>query len=176
MEAMMKFFRLRFCLRTLLSLLTVIILCLGWPLATHRSRLQRENAAIAWVVESGGEVNYEYRPNQSLLDKATVAWYGKKKATRAYLHYQSVTDVSPLTALQDLQLIVLKSTPVADVTPLAKLKNLKTLDLENTKVSSEHVERLRKQLPNCRINYSPEPLTGWQKLVEDWRISLNRKQ
>jgi hypothetical protein len=155
---------------------TVLATSLGCWLTAIRQKAQRENAAIAWVVENGGEINYDYRPNKSLWEKATVNLLGPKKAVRAYLHYQNVSDISPLAVLKDLKLIVLTSTPVSDVTPLANVKGLETLDLINTQVTPEQVENLGKTLPNCRINYSHEPLPLWAKLVEDWRISVNRKK
>ena len=164
---------LRFRLRTLLIMVAILAIPFGW----RAHQIRSEKAAIAWVEELGGEVNYEYRPNETILEKATAAWLGRKKAERIYLSYQKVTDVSPLAKLKEAKLICLQSTQVGDLTPLVNLKQLETLDLTNTQVSPEQVQVLRQELPNCRINYTPsEQLTLWGKLVEDWRISVNRKQ
>jgi hypothetical protein len=48
---------LRFSLRTLLALLTIVALVLGWQ--TYRARQQK--AIVARVQELGGEVVYDYQ-------------------------------------------------------------------------------------------------------------------
>ncbi|TWT30288.1 hypothetical protein KOR34_48460 [Posidoniimonas corsicana] len=162
----------RFRLRTLLIAVAVLAIPFGW----RAEQARREAAAIAWVEERGGEINYAYRPSGTLLQKAARAWFGAKKVDRVYLMYQDVTDVAPLARFHEATLISLQSTPVSDVSPLASLTNLQTLDLTNTQAPAQQVERLKESIPGCRINYRPPTeLSYWERMVEGWRVSVNRE-
>jgi hypothetical protein len=67
----------------------------------------------------------------------------------------SISDLGPLAGLINLQTLSLRSCAnVADLGPLAGLTNLQELDLRYCdNITSEQVEKLRKQLPNADIRF-----------------------
>jgi internalin A len=95
----------------------------------------------------------ERRPNPPLVARSLLAadptelpavWSALKRAFDSPacaairsldLSGTSVTDVSPLAGLEDLQTVDLWGTGVTDVSPLAELEKLRTLDLMNTGVA-----------------------------------------
>jgi len=50
-------------------------------------------------------------------------------------------------------LLLLMLTPVTDPSPLAGLTSLGELDLTGTAVSPESVQRLKKALPQCTVDF-----------------------
>ena len=74
-----------------------------------------------------------------------------------HLDRTQVSDLTPLEGLTSLYELRLYDTPVnvSDLMPLARLKNLQQLYLHRTQVSEEHVEKLRRALPYCDIDWWP---------------------
>ena len=122
---------LRFSLRTLLIVVTVLAVSLGW-VGWKMEQVRRERALITWVEEMGGKVASRSRIEEtSWWEELTDKWFGER-----------------------VRFVSLKDTQVNDLSPLAELKNLEWLFLYNTQVSDEHVRELRQALPNCEISPS----------------------
>ncbi len=71
---------LRFSLRTLLIVVTVLAVPLGW-VGWRRQQVRREQATITWVKEAGGYVVYEYTyklDDRSWWEESTDKWFGKR--------------------------------------------------------------------------------------------------
>ena len=66
---------------------------------------------------------------------------------RLDLDNTQVSDLSPLAALHQLEVLELNNTPVSDLSPLAALHQLERLELHNTQVSDysplAHLTELR---------------------------------
>ncbi len=146
---------LRFSLRTLLIVVTVLAVLLGW-IGWKRGQVRRERATITWVKEMGGKDYFLPGKERSSWEKLTDKWFGKrvrwvdlrntqvselsplaelKSLGHLWLQYTPVSDLSPLAELKSLEHLWLHNTQVSDLSPLAELKNLETLGLSNTQVS-----------------------------------------
>lgn len=156
---------LRFSLRTLVVLMLIICVALGWKV--QQARNQRET--VAWILQSGGSFYYDHQlyddgdavPNPQppgpkwltellgvdYLDSVVEVSLSETEvvdvATLAVLTnveglslwYSQVSDVSPLADLARLERLVLSGSPVTDLTPLGGLTNLKRLFLSSTPVT-----------------------------------------
>jgi len=141
---------LRFSLRTLLIVVTVLSAPLGW-VGRQLLLVRRERPAIAWVEKMGGKVSFHsIIAKRSWWEKTTDKWFGRRVA-EVNLSNTQVSDLSPLTGLKYIKVLELQYSQVSDLSPLAELKNLKLLRLHNTQVSDEQVQKLRQVLPNCEI-------------------------
>ena len=81
-----------------------------------------------------------------------------------------------LEPLDKLTKLDLSQTPVADagLPALAALPKLTSLNLWLTKVSDQGVDRLQKQLPQCKINKGSqmsEVLAAWQAEKGRWMMT-----
>jgi hypothetical protein len=168
---------LRFSLRTLLVVMLVVCVTLGWKV--EKTRKQRE--AVAWVEECGGEVDNEYewdkvKPHgpKWLRDQLGVDFFDDVVSVSIHGSYDSdVTplagsDVTPLAGLRNLERLDLSFSQVSDVTPLAGLRNLKWLYLSSTQVSDvtplaglRNLERL--DLSSTQVS-DVTPLAGLRNL------------
>ena len=76
-----RWFQLR--LRTLLVLVTLVSLLLGW-ISWEQEQRRQEQTTIAWVEEMGGTVSFELEINSGLetsgWKKTKDAWFGKRVA------------------------------------------------------------------------------------------------
>ena len=76
-----RWFQLR--LRTLLVLVTLVSILLGW-ISWEQKRRLREQTTIAWVEEMGGTVSFESEINSGLetswWKKTKDSWFGKRVA------------------------------------------------------------------------------------------------
>ena len=153
----------QFSLRTMLVLLTVFCMWLGW--IAHRANEQRK--AVAWVRETGGLVYYDYEIDEDGMYRRDPKPPGPKwlrqflgadyfqEVTRLFLDNTEVSDLTPLAGMRNLEVLHLDGTQVSDLAPLAKLTSLQRLSLSNTQIREEQVEQLRKALPNCLVKWSP---------------------
>jgi hypothetical protein len=132
---------LRFSIRTLLIVLTIFCVALGWKV--ERARKQRE--AVAWVHEMGGSVNYDYEFDDD-GSSATDAKPPGSEWLRKHLGRDFFDDVVRVS---------LTEVGVSDVTPLSGLTSLVELYLEGPQVSEEAVEQLKRALPKSEIKWSP---------------------
>ena len=148
---------LRFTLRSLLLLMQIVCLALGWKV--EKARKQRE--AVNWVQECGEHVFYDYELDDARKRVPNPQPPGPKWLRELLgidffddvvsVAFDQMTDVTPLAGLTSLESLVLEGTQVSDVTPLTGLKNLKELHVNDTQVSQEDYEMLREALPNCQI-------------------------
>ncbi len=144
---------LRFSVRTLLIVLTIFCVALGWKV--ERARKQRE--AVAWVDEMGGSVSYDYEVD-GVLKPPGPKWLRNLLGIDYFddvvgvgFGTTQVSDVTPLSGLTSLRALDLHSTQVSDITPLSGLTSLQALDLHGTQVSEEAVEQLKRALPECTM-------------------------
>ncbi len=128
----------QFSLRTVLVVLTLVCVWFGWQV----NRANQQRKVVAWVLEMGGSVRYDYE-----IDDAGVAIADAKPTSPewlrdfydqvVYVHLNDtqVSDLTPLANLKSLEWLHLGNTLVSDLTPLANLKSLQRLVLGNTQVS-----------------------------------------
>lgn len=134
---------LQFSLRTLLLFILGLSVACVWKF----ERVRRQREVVAWVLNSGGTVMYDYehaasgfgivRNPQPPSPKWLIELVGIDFFTDVVfvsLNNTEVRDVSMLTSLTSLKELHLKCTQVADLTPLAGLTNLGALDLRGTPV------------------------------------------
>jgi len=134
---------LQFSLRTLLIVVTVWSVPLGW-VGWRLGEVRRERATITWVEKMGGGVYYQsnYKPDdRSWWEESTDKWFGERVRLVGFhyrlmdFRYRQVSDLSPLAELKNLEVLLLHNTQVSDLSPLVELKSLKGLHLQNTQVS-----------------------------------------
>ena len=150
--------RLQFSLRTLLVVVTVLTVPVGW-VGWKRGQVRKQRPTITWVEEMGGNVSFRSRigtDERSWWEELTDKWFGGT-VRFVSLEDTQVSDLSPLSPLADLKslrFIDLQNTQVSNLSPLAELKSLEVLWLQSTRVSDEQVQKLRQALPNCKISHS----------------------
>ena len=145
----------RFRLRTLLVMVTLISVLLGWvdSVSWELDQRQRENSTISWVYGMGGGINLRSRNDER-------SWWGKTKdglfgerVQVVRIRNTQVSDLSPIAELKNLQYLDLNNTKLTDLSPLTELKNLSEFVLVDSHVSDEQVQKLRLALPNCIISF-----------------------
>ncbi len=182
---------LRFSRRTLLIVVMVLAVPLGW-VGWRMGQVRRERATITWIEEMGGIsfLTLFETDERSWWEESTEKWFGKRVGSVSLqntqvsdlsplaelmnlewldLPYTQVSDLSPLTELKSLKELRLYNTPVNDLSPLVVLKNLGTLDLSNTQVSdvsplSELKNLKQLNLSNTQVN-DLSPLVELKNLV-----------
>ena len=164
----------RFSLRTLLIVVTVLAIPLGW-VGRQLLQVRRERATVTWVEEMGGKVSFPSSiANRSWWEKSTDKLFGErvervglsrtqvsdlsplaklKSLNQLHLDNTQVSDLSPLAELKSLEVLYLHIMQVSDLSPLAELKSLRRLVLKNTQVSDEQVRELKQAFPNCEIRH-----------------------
>lgn len=145
---------MRFSLRTLLLLTTVIVVCLGYK----AEQVHRQRAAVAAIELLHGSVRYD----DSLSDSSIRGWFARWLGRDAIANIDAVylggteasdADLTCLKQLAQLRTLVLTSTPIRDagLVHLRNLTHLHTLDLRFTSVTNAGVADLRRALPNAKI-------------------------
>ena len=158
----------RFSLRTLLIVVTVLSVPLGW-VGWRLGEVRKERVVVAWVDNKGGKVSFDYGRiiwierageevsfipyKRSWWEALTDKWFGERVSGVNFDNTQ-MSDLSPLAEMKNLKELFIFHTQVSDLSPLAELKNLERLKLFNTQVSDEQVKELRQALPNCKIEHS----------------------
>lgn len=136
---MRRYFRFR--LRTLLLIIVVTCVVMGWV-----ARSRRQQKIVEWVLAQGGTVKYSHEVDASgvRLDDPRppgIAWLRERLGidyldSVVVVHLMSATDdLTPLSKLRSLHTLNLFAAPVTDLTPLNKLKRLRKLNLFRTQVS-----------------------------------------
>jgi hypothetical protein len=156
----------RFSMRTLLIVVTVSSIPLGW-VGWRLQQVRREQTMIAWVEQMDGRVDFDYRNDKSWWEETTDKWFGER-VRGVYLHNKQMSDLSPLAKLKNLENLHLDDTQVSDLSPLAELKKLEKLDLRRTRVSDlsplAKLKNLRMLvLENTRVS-DLSPLEGLKNL------------
>lgn len=168
---------LQFSLRTLLVVMLVVCVTLGWKV--NKARKQRE--AVAWVQECGGTLFYDYEfdggPLRNNPQPPGPQWLREllgidflDDVVFVSLHNDQVTDVTLLAGLTSLEGLEIGGTQVSDLSPLAGLTSLELLLVDNTQVSDmtplAGLTRL-KWLAAIRTQVSDvTPLAGLTRLQE----------
>ncbi len=145
----------RFSMRTLLIVVTVLSVPLGW-VGWRLGQVRRERATIIWTVKMGGKVSFHSRiaiAKRSWWEKTTDKWFGERVRS-VNLSNTQVSDLSPLAELKNLERLWVQRTQVSNLSPLSELKNLEMLCLQTKQVSDEQVQELMQTLPNCEIRHS----------------------
>jgi len=159
---------LRFSLRTLLLLTTVVaVLC---ALPVHRAYTQKHGRD--WVVSQNGHVSFAYKydtdkeqwvhdatlpyPNW-LVDAMGIDFF--TSVDTVVLDNKEVVDLSPIVDLHHLRClgIYIEIKQGLDFTPLSHLPHLQFLSLDYTGISSDELERLRALLPDVRVVSAGHP-------------------
>jgi hypothetical protein len=166
---------LRFSLRTLLIVVMVLAVPLGW-VGWKLEQGRKQRAAFAWVLEMGGimledevekswwmgfvddewsgvRVRAVHLRNRQVSDLSPLAEL--KNLEHLGLGNTQVRDLSPLAELKNLGGLVLDDTQVSDISPLARLKNLRRLHLDNTQVSDLSSLAALKNLEQLHLNNTP---------------------
>ena len=166
--------RFRFSLRTLLIVVVLLSVALGW-FALKMREAERQRQAVEAISEAHGWFYYDYELDESgrLMqgqERPAPAWLRKlvgddffADVVRVSLPYRRRVDdvfLKRLMALTGLRSLRLSGTQVTDegLKHLEGLTKLEHLELDGTEVTDEGIEELRKALPNCDIRREP---TGW---------------
>ena len=170
----------RFRLRTLLIMLTLLSVPLGW-VGWELDQRRREKDVVAWIEGLDSQVNMSASVSfmnkllneRSWWEKTKDSWFGER-VLKAYLTTMTVSDISPLAKLKKLKRLRLDHTQVSDLAPLAELKNLEHLHFGSTEVSDlsplAELKRLKwLRLPCTQVSdLSPlAELKNLEKLVLD---------
>ena len=62
-----------------------------------------------------------------------------------------IIDIVPLASLTSLRELDLSGNQISDLEPLASLTNLQKLDLKGNPLTQEQIDKLQKALPDCKI-------------------------
>lgn len=138
---------LRFSLRTMLVVVTVLCALLGWKV----HQVNKQKRAVAWVEEMGGSFRYDYeydeggfpifsftieRPGPSWLREIVgLDYFATVVGVRLFGPDCRVRDLSPLEDLRKLRHLTLADSQVSDLSPLEHLNALESLDISGTRVT-----------------------------------------
>ncbi len=145
-----RWFQLR--LRTLLALVTLCSLLLGW-ISWEQERRRQEQTTVAWVIEMGGRKDFRYLVGVGWWKRNWVLTTDKffgELLREIWFNETNVTDLSPLAGLKNLEVLGLDKTKVSDLSLVAGIENIKFLSLNQTPVSDL------------------SPLAGLKNLEEIW--------
>lgn len=169
--------RHKFRLRTLLLVVGIVAIVLGFTTAAFRWRqnVRREHDGIVQVTKFGGTVTFAsaktlvatgqppswffrtFRNHVAHVDFSTEAWPRSNRPS-AGKNWPSVNDetLRILRAFPDLQSLDLRGSEVTDecVLNLKRLTHLRELDLADTPVTEVGVVDLKSALPNCVIRHN----------------------
>src|SRR5262245_42659950 len=109
-----KRWSLRFSLRSLLLVMLVLCVALGWQV--ERARKQRD--AVEWVREHGGTVGYEYQFDD----------HGRRLEHPLLPGTEWLRNHLGIDFLDRVVAVNLADTQVSDLAPLAELKHLQMLN------------------------------------------------
>ena len=132
---------MRFSLRSFLIVVTILCVFIGW----YVYRVDQQKKAVRWVLKHGGAIRYDYQVDSDgrLLDDSQPPgpkWLHSilgvdyfASVVTVNFTFTSVSDLTPLASLTNLEWLYLDVTPVNDLTPLSGLKNLNVITrIENT--------------------------------------------
>jgi hypothetical protein len=104
--------------------------------------------------------------HQPTMTGRTLARFAKSRAGQAVVQLNlnntgfSDIGVSHLPNLPSLSVLKINGAPISDecIDDLAKIQTLKTLELVDTSISKNGLAKLRKLLPNCRVNHRADSM------------------
>jgi tetratricopeptide (TPR) repeat protein len=132
-----------FSLRSLFVLVTLAAIGLGW-VANERRQSRREMEIAERLEASGATVSFTGRFDP-LYDQSWEgpSWWRRTLSPMCGARIQvfnisdrpAIADLSSLTELTQIQLVVVDGTQVRDLSPIAELKSLEGISLSRTRVS-----------------------------------------
>jgi Leucine-rich repeat (LRR) protein len=156
----------RFSLRTLLIVVTVFSVPLGW-VGWRLGKARRRRTTTVWVENLGGYAFLDQKISESWWTRSTDKWFGRRVRT-VMLYGPSVTDLSPLADLESLEWLFLNYIEASDLSPLAGLKNLKSIVIDDPQVSDlsalAELENLKQLLLYCTQVSDLSPLADLEGL------------
>ena len=128
-------------------MLTILCVVIG----PYLYRVQRQRAAVKWVIENGGQVTYDIktneifslprRPKQSGLRKWVAETFGVdcvSSVTQVRFvssRQKDIRDFSPLNGLRDLEQLWIFNVEFSELGQLAQLKSLRRISINNTQLN-----------------------------------------
>ena len=182
---------LRYSLRTLLVFMLLCALAAAW-VGREIQKGRDQLAAIRWVEGQGGTLHYAVQTEPTWHQRYLGAWYPVpviqvdlspwrmrlpfpaarlgylKEALREQEQhidssYVSVNDITPLAALEDLEVLSLAETEVNDLTPLHGLRKLRFVDLSEAPVDQQQIEALTERRANLLVWQTPTE-QNWRRI------------
>ena len=122
----------RFRLRTLLVMVTLVSVPLGWELDQRR----REKVVVAWVEKMGGQADFLSVDvaHRNWWEKTKDRWFGDTVLNVDLYNRKLKIDLSPLAELKKLESLCLTETQMSDLLPLAEMKSLNYFYLNGNRV------------------------------------------
>ena len=71
------------------------------------------------------------------------------------LSNNSISDISPLGNLRELKTLYLDNNPITDLSPLYALPQLEMLSIRGIAITDEQLDALSEAMPNCKIHSDP---------------------
>jgi len=159
--------RVRFGLKTLM--VAFLVIAIFSALVTRRMhRAEPERLAVKRLTELRAGLFYDYQAGSSICKPVgrplAPQWLRRWVGEYVFVHVVGVglydrsvlnDDLALLVDLPRLEFAEIGSPNVTDVgmDHLRRLPRLEYVLLKRTRVSTARVERLRRELPNCRIDY-----------------------
>lgn len=87
-------------------------------------------------------------------------------------------DLSPLASCKNLRMLNISYSTATDITPLYALEQLELFHAARTDIPREQIDALQSRLPGCRITYDGSDIheVGWRKVREgqyyDWYLEI----
>ena len=87
-------------------------------------------------------------------------------------------DLSPLASCKNLRMLNISYSTATDITPLYALEQLELFHAARTDIPREQIDELQSRLPGCRITYDGSDIheVGWRKVQEgqyyDWYLEI----
>lgn len=136
-----SFFRLQFSIRSLLFLILIFGLWLGWNLRAAR----QQETAVRWVRDSGGHVCYDFQAGADGSNLGESHPISRRIGDVCGTDFTStvvlvsfdeverfdgvdVDDLAPIAGLTGLTHLIIRNTKITDLQPLADMTNLRYLD------------------------------------------------
>jgi hypothetical protein len=145
---------MRFSLRTLLLVITVLFLWLGYM----ADQIHRQRAAVETIERLHGALRYDDALSESPVPHWLADWLGRDAIANVDAVYLGGTavnddDLTCLKNLPKLRTLVLTSSPITDagLLHLCHLTSLETIDLRFTSVTDAGIANLRRVLCDAKI-------------------------
>src|SRR5262245_28143388 len=119
----------RVSLRGMLVLLTLLCLWIG----KESIEVRREDRAVAWVQQNGGQVEYDRDPVPLWL-QPLVGENFLRNVAKVMIRQRQLSDLSPLAAFGELEELRLIACDVKDLQPLSDLTHLTYLQLNKNQI------------------------------------------
>lgn len=71
------------------------------------------------------------------------------------LSNNSISDIAPLGNLRELKTLYLDNNPITDLSPLYSLPQLEMLSIRGIAITDEQIDALSEAMPNCKIHSDP---------------------